>query len=303
VLAATYVEHFNGASWEPPRSSPLTTRERATVNPDRAPRTRPRHPRRVSPKGGTSPSCRQDPTGSPRRLESGKQTRMSFLLRASATIHRRASCNPQRTAGNEPQPPFGVFLTPKTPLAKARPDDRSRERWKGRASANVPGWTVSAFERSSTVAFTCRTGRRSQQRRRPRAAATNGKADVYEYEANGEWHVHEPEPAASLIPAGTSNPRTAFLDASASAATSSSTRGKARPPADHDTAVDISVRPSLHVGLALHRTPPAESRTPCNQTPRSLNANPRRPRAALPKSPTHHAARHREQSAKVEVLA
>jgi hypothetical protein len=127
-----------------------------------------------------------------------------------------ASCNPQRNEKNEPLRPHGVLDQVNSGEGLGLVIDRP-ENWKGRwLAANMPGWTARGKEAAVYQArYLSDSGRlffNSVDGLVP--ADKNGKADVYEYESNGEGSCTSSAGCISLISSGTSEQESAFLDAS-----------------------------------------------------------------------------------------
>ena len=149
---------------------------------------------------------------------------------------RCASCDPTGAR------PVGVFDTQEAGEGLGLLVDQ-RKVWIGRwIAGNVPGWTAQE-SRQRAVSVALPTQRRTavlQQPRRSRAAATNHKEDVYEYEPNGAGSCQSATGGCvSLISSGSSSRESAFVEATPSGSDVFFLTAAQLLPQDTDTAFDI----------------------------------------------------------------
>jgi hypothetical protein len=258
-----YVLHFNGTAWEKPRFIASLTTEDA-------------HDWELIAERGdlSSTTSRVSPNGRYLAFMSNRSLtgynnvdaiskvpdEEVFLYDATAKTVICASCNPNRN-----QQPVGVFDKLESGEGLGLVIDRPQN-WEGRwLAANIPGWTGVSVERALYQSrYLSDTGRlffNSADALVP--ADTNSKADVYQYEPNGEGSCASPTGCVSLITSGTSQQESAFIDASASGNdVFVFTAARLVEAADKDTAFDIyDARVCTSSSPCL--TPPAPPAPPC----------------------------------------
>ncbi len=146
-----------------------------------------------------------------------------------------ASCNPKN------ERPAGVLDTQNSGEGKGLVIDRSNN-WEGHwLAANIAGWSYvspnSTYHLSNNLSDTGRLFFNSADPLVP--AASNGKADVYEYEPDGEGTCASATGCISLISSGTSEHESAFVDASATGSDAFIYTTAQLVAADTDSADDI----------------------------------------------------------------
>jgi DNA-binding beta-propeller fold protein YncE len=235
-----YMLHFNGTSWEKPKfiaaltTEDLHTWQLQTERGDLAPTSS-----RVSPNGQFFAFMSNRSLTGYNNVDIHSKIRDEevFLYKAIGEKVICASCNPTGVQ------PSGVFDTEQSGEGLGLVIDRPKT-WEGRwLAANVPGWTALSVERALYQSrYLSDTGRLYFNSADPLvpAAKNAGKADVYQYEAQGEGTCESPTGCVSLISSGTSAHESAFLDASVSGNdVFLFTSEKLAPQADKDTAFDI----------------------------------------------------------------
>ncbi len=273
-----YVEHFDGKAWGKPRFIAVLSGEDVH---DWQPETR---------EGGgnllAGTTSRVSPDGqylafmSDRRLtgynntdvneEKGKHADEEvFLYNASANRVLCASCNPQPDPNTkEPKRPAGVFDTEKSGeegigLVSDRPQTWN-QRW---LAANIPGWTgVNAFRALYQSRYLSDSGRlffNSADSLVP--AATNGKADVYEYEPKGVGSCESATGCIALISSGTSKRESSFLDASENGNDVFILTAERLVKQDQDSAFDVYDVHACTTSSPCLTPPSKESASPCGQ--------------------------------------
>jgi hypothetical protein len=221
-----YVEHFNGKAWETPRVIAVLSGEdqhdwqhEATEGGGNllAGTTS-----RVSPDGQYLAFMSDRPLTGYDNTDVNEKTgphadEEVFLYDAQTNRVLCASCNPQiDPKTKEPKRPAGIFDTEKSGEGIGLVSDRP-ETWKQRwLAANVPGWTgLTAFRALYQSRYLSDSGRLFFNSTDPLVpAATNGKADVYEYEPKGVGSCESATGCIALISSGTSKQESSFLDAS-----------------------------------------------------------------------------------------
>jgi hypothetical protein len=136
--------------------------------------------------------------------------------------------------------------------------------WRGHwLAANIPGWTARSHEaaiyQSRYLSDTGRLFFNAVDGLVP--ADENGKADVYEYEREGQGTCTSPTGCVALMSSGTSKQETAFLDASLSGDDVFFLTSAQLVPQDQDSGFDIY---DAHVCTSSPCfTPPPEPKAPC----------------------------------------
>jgi DNA-binding beta-propeller fold protein YncE len=266
VTCNLYAQHFNGGSWESPKFVAALTSKDA-------------HDWHAVTEGGgalASLTSRVSPNGlylsfmSDRSLTGynnvdthpeakGARDEEVFLYKAESDRVLCASCNP--TGG----PPSGVFDTEQSGEGLGLLIDRPQN-WENRwLAANIPGWTArsreAALYQSRYLSDTGRLFFNSADSLVP--ADTNGKADVYQYEPNGEGSCASATGCISLISSGTSKQESAFMDASLGGGDVFFLTSEKLVPQDVDSGFDVyDARVCTSSSPCL--TPPAEPSAPCS---------------------------------------
>jgi DNA-binding beta-propeller fold protein YncE len=209
-----YVVHFNGQAWEKPKFiASLTTEdakdwELVAERGDLGATTS-----RVSPNGVHLAFMSNRSLTGYNNVDAKSKAldEEVFLYNFETNRVVCASCNPE---GHQP---VGVFDQEQSGEGLGLVIDRQKN-WEGSwLAANIPGWTGLSVERALYQSrYLSDTGRlffNSVDSLVP--ADTNGKADVYELEPNGEGSCTSPTGCVSLITSGTSQQESSFMDASA----------------------------------------------------------------------------------------
>jgi DNA-binding beta-propeller fold protein YncE len=259
-----YVEHYNGEGWEKPKLIAALTTEDAhdwqlvRVRGDLGATTS-----RVSPNGHYLAFMSNRSLTGYNNVDThpeahGARDEEVFLYNATSNRVLCASCNPKG------EPPTGVYDTENSGEGSGLVIDRPGI-WYGRwLAANIPGWTSISLDRALYQSrYLSDSGRlffNSADSLVP--AATNGKADVYEYEPNGEGSCESPTGCIALISSGTSKNGSAFLDASVSGNDVFFLTAEKLVAQDQDTAFDVY---DAHVCTSSSPclTPPPEPQAPC----------------------------------------
>jgi hypothetical protein len=233
-----YREHFNGKEWEPARFiAELTSQDQRDwlVRESLTNVTS-----RVSPNGEYAAFMSDSRLTHYNNLDekSGKPDEEVFLYGAGADRLLCASCNPDRT-----KRPEGILDQEKSGEGHGLLIDRPHnweQRW---LAANIPGWTARSNEAATYQSrYLSNSGRLFFNSVDPLVAAdTNkGKADVYEYEPNGEGSCTSATGCIALISSGTSTQESSFLDASVSGGDAFFlTSAPLLVEQDHDTGFDV----------------------------------------------------------------
>jgi DNA-binding beta-propeller fold protein YncE len=173
-----------------------------------------------------------------------------------------ASCNPKKAR------PSGVFDTSASGEGAGLLIDRGKlwdSRW---LAANLPAWTPHANEYGLYLSRNLSNGGRlffnSVDPLVP--AAENGKADVYEYEPQGEGTCTSETGCISLVSSGTSSNESAFLDASTNGSDVFILTSAKLTSQDQDAAFDIY---DAHVCTSASPclTPPVKEVSECASKP------------------------------------
>ena len=281
-----YVEHNNGAGWETPKLIATLTSEdaptwhtiiegggalAATAS-------------RVSSKGHYLAFMSNSSLTGYNNVDThpeakGARDEEVFLYSTATGRVTCASCNP---SGAQPS---GIFDTEKVGEGLGLVIDRP-ENWKHRwLAANIPGWTGRSIEAALYQSrYLSDTGRLFFNSVDPLVEADkNEKADVYEFEQNGEGTCTSPTGCISLISGGTSKQESAFLDASVSGGDVFMLTASQLVPQDRDTAFDVyDARVCTSESPCL--TPPVETHTACEEKPSEATCKP--PSATQPALPS-----------------
>jgi hypothetical protein len=283
-----YVEHNNGAGWETPKLIATLTSEDAPtwhtiVEGGGALAAM---ASRVSPKGHYLAFMSNSSLTGYNNVDThpeakGARDEEVFLYSTATGRVTCASCNP---SGAQPS---GIFDTEKVGEGLGLVIDRT-ENWKHRwLAANIPGWTGRSIEaalyQSRYLSDTGRLFFNSVDGLVP--ADTNEKADVYEFEQNGEGTCTSPTGCVSLISTGTSKQESAFLDASETGGDVFMLTASQLVPQDRDTAFDVyDARVCTSESPCL--TPPVETHTACEEKPSEATCKPASAtQPALPSAP------------------
>jgi DNA-binding beta-propeller fold protein YncE len=260
-----YLDHFNGEKWE--------TRWLARLTSEDAPDWTVLFQKgalgsvtsRVSPNGNYVAFMSNSPLTHYNNVDasSGKRDEEVFLYAASSDRLLCASCNPDRS-----KQPAGVLDKQASGEGKGLLIDRPKI-WDGRyLAANIPGWTA----RSESAAvyqsrYLSDSGRLFFNSADPLVeAAKNGKADVYEYEPDGEGACTSATGCIGLISSGTSKQESTFLDSSVSGHDVFFLTAAPLLEQDQDTNFDIyDARGCTATSPCF--SPPKETRSECAEKP------------------------------------
>ncbi len=182
-----------------------------------------------------------------------------FLYNAGTDKITCASCNPSK------EQPSGVFDTEKSGEGVGLISD-AQEIWSGRwLAGNVPGWTSLSTERALYQSrYLSDTGRLFFNSADSLVTADkNGKADVYEFEQNGEGTCASANGCIALISSGTSTHESAFLDASTTGNNVFIFTSEKLVKQDEDTAFDV-YDARICTTESPCQTPPPPPPPPCS---------------------------------------
>jgi DNA-binding beta-propeller fold protein YncE len=261
-----YTQHFDSGSgkWEAPKFiATLTTQDAHDWQPEPA-HSLSEMTSRISPNGAfytfmSNRSLTGYNNVDAQTAAKGARDEEVFLYSAGADRITCASCNP---SGAQPK---GVLDTEKSGEGIGLVSD-AQQIWSGRwLAANVPGWTALSTERALYQSrYLSDTGRLFFNSADALVAADeNGKADVYEFEVNGQGSCTSATGCVSLISSGTSSHESAFLDASASGNDAFIFTAEKLVKQDEDTAFDVyDARVCTSESPCL--TPPPEPPAPCS---------------------------------------
>ena len=237
-----YREHFNGKKWEAARFIAALTSEDQhdwAVKSVRAPLASVTS--RVSPNGEYVAFMSDSPLTHYNNVDanSGKPDEEVFLYGAGADRLLCASCNPDRT-----KRPEGILDREKAGEGHGLLiDATSPGNWEGHyLAANIPGWTARSNEAATYQSrYLSNSGRLFFNSVDPLVAADTSKekADIYEYEPNGEGSCTSATGCVALISSGTSTHESSFLDASVSGGDVFFLTSAPLVEQDRDTGLDV----------------------------------------------------------------
>jgi hypothetical protein len=262
-----YVAHHGQAGWEPPKLiARLTTQDQhdwaIITNGGGALGSQ---TSRVSPEGGYVAFMSNSSLTGYNNVDahSGARDEEVFLYNAATDRITCASCNPK---GAQPSGVFDGGTNESSSEGQGRLIDRPFN-WEGRwLAANLPGWTASSVQnalyQSRYLSDTGRLFFNSADALVP--ADANTKADVYEFEPNGQGTCASENGCVSLVSSGAEGAEheSAFLDASVSGSDVFFLSAQKLVPQDTDTGFDVyDARVCTSSSPCL--TPPPAPPAPC----------------------------------------
>jgi hypothetical protein len=213
-----YVQHLSGGAWQEPQLiASLSGQDQPDWHTDAATGALLAMTSRVSPNGeflafmSSRSLTGYNNVDANTEEAKGARDEEVFLYNASTGLMQCPSCGAKGTQSrgvhDVEASGQGIGLLIDRPLVW-------QEQW---VAANIPGWTSRSKEAAVYQSrYLSNTGRLFFNSVTPLVPADeNGKADVYEFELNGEGSCASASGCVSLISSGTSTQESAFLDASA----------------------------------------------------------------------------------------